>query len=364
MTSIKKTFFLFLGFILFGSVGLLTLELIFGNWFNQDGWGKASQLNLIRNKQFEYFIDHSDDDTPVKTTYTRDKYGLRGSCKEPKMIDVLSLGGSTTDQRYIEDGATFQDHIENYLSSKYKKIFCVSNAGVDGHSTFGHLESFKRWFPLIPDLQPKIFILYIGINDAGFRVQSNNFDLADQGKLKNLIKQRSALYDLYKKMQNIYNLLTEQRAYAQHSAGVPKIKDYTEKSSSLLTKDLIKINTNAFANRLSMIITEISKYNAKFICISQPHLFTKNINGNLAGIADVFEFEGKSYNGLDFYHSLDSINNQMEKQCKEAGGGYLNLTQATFEIEDFYDPIHMTPEGVKKIGLYMAEAINQIKPEF
>ena len=92
----------------------------------------------------------------------RNEFGLRDSCDSIKDIEILTIGGSTTDQRYVPFKFTYQSIIEQRLKEVDRNFGCVSNAGVDGHSTWGHLFSFEKWFPLIPNLKPNFIILYIG----------------------------------------------------------------------------------------------------------------------------------------------------------------------------------------------------------
>lgn len=48
---------------------------------------------------------------------------------------------------------TYQDILQDYLTNYKKSLICISNAGVDRHSTFGHLPSFENWFPVIGGLR-------------------------------------------------------------------------------------------------------------------------------------------------------------------------------------------------------------------
>ena len=57
-----------------------------------------------------------------------------------KMGLVLTIGGSTTDQRYVNEGATWQDNLDR-LIPKYDFI----NGGIDGQSSYGHLISMRLW---------------------------------------------------------------------------------------------------------------------------------------------------------------------------------------------------------------------------
>ena len=76
--------------------------------------------------------------------YKRDKYGLRGKYKSVENIDILTLGGSTTDQIYISENYTFQDVMRKEFENN-GKIVNIANAGIDGHSTVGHIVFFDYW---------------------------------------------------------------------------------------------------------------------------------------------------------------------------------------------------------------------------
>ena len=145
------------------AAALVTLDLVFGLWFRSNPWERALTLNIIVNRQITY------DTTGLyegggRITYTRDRYGLRGNYDDPRNITVLTIGGSTTDQRLIDDGLTWRHELQRLLRA-HGKPATVANAGVDGHTTFGHLASYAYSFPLIPGLRPRYTIVYVGIND-------------------------------------------------------------------------------------------------------------------------------------------------------------------------------------------------------
>ncbi len=189
-----KNLLVLLSIILFLIVlGLVVFELIFSNLIIESKWRKANYINIIRNyKSISKVRDENNSEYLI--SYTRDEYGLRGSCKYDGNIDILVMGGSTTDQRYISDENTFQELLQEQLSSRLKKDICIFNAGVDGHSTFGHILSFDNWFDLIPDFNPKIFILYVGINDAAFRDTRTFKDIKTSQDLSLLEKMLTIIY--------------------------------------------------------------------------------------------------------------------------------------------------------------------------
>ena len=113
-----------------------------------DIWSKTKKANILRNFVFEYDLDDLYPSIPNKVLYIRNEYGLRDNCDHPSEIAILTIGGSTTDQRYVEFSSTFQTVLQKRLTQEIGYFGCITNAGVDGHSTWGHLFAFKNWFGL------------------------------------------------------------------------------------------------------------------------------------------------------------------------------------------------------------------------
>ena len=73
---------------------LIVAELIFGSWIFGPDYGV---LNIPRNT-VRYFDISGLYPANDLATYTRDRYGLRGKYDKPGDIDVLVMGGSTTNE--------------------------------------------------------------------------------------------------------------------------------------------------------------------------------------------------------------------------------------------------------------------------
>lgn len=368
MSWTKRLFFLAIGIVVPLILGVFFLELIFGSWLREDQWSKVRAINIIRDVQINYDVENIYGKTLPTVTYTRDKNGLRGSCKDNKDINVLTLGGSTTDQRYISDGKTYQDFLQVQLSEKFRKQVCISNAGVDGHTTFGHLESFKIWFPLIVELKPNYFLFYVGINDAGFRSEPNHgFDQVkrdDESIILSALRQKSAIYDLLRNLRNVWLGIRGNSAYAGHSIKLPSETDYTSTIKTNSVEVQIAKNTEAFEKRFLELMAQVRSYGAKPICISQPHLFTKVVDGNNKGVDNVFEYAGVTYNGLDYDASISALSRTMMRLCLENDGYFIDIASKKFENGDFYDPVHMTQSGAKRLANYMYEEFVRQKIRF
>lgn len=142
---------------------LLFIELIFGAWLFPTNSLKF--FGVLANMDEQIEVDFFSE-TPVTIHHTRDQYGLRGQStfNQPEKIDILTVGGSTTFQKFIDDSDTWQEHLEAKLKASGKKL-TVSNAGINGHSTHAHIRSFDLWFSTIEGLKPSYILFYIGVND-------------------------------------------------------------------------------------------------------------------------------------------------------------------------------------------------------
>lgn len=368
MSWTKKLIFLTIGISVPLALAVLVLEFIFGSWLHEEEWSKTRSINIIRNVQIKYDVESIYGKGLPTVIYTRDKNGLRGACTDASTIHVLTLGGSTTDQRYVSDGNTYQDSLQSLLTEKYGKQICVSNAGVDGHSTFGHLESFRIWFPLIDGLKPKYFLFYVGINDAGFRsAPTAGFDVLqrrDESGIRSTIRQKSAIYDLLRSVRNIVRGINGQHVYAGHSVRTPDESEFTATKKTDFIEVEIAKNSESFEKRFSELILRTRSYNAKPICVSQPHLFSKNVSGTKRGVEKVFEYAGVTYNGLDYEASVSDLNKVMMRLCLANDGYFINLASKRYEAGNFYDAVHMTQSGAKRLGAYMYDEFIRQKIAF
>ena len=350
MSWIKKALFLLVGWSVLTIICVVLLELFFGSWLSKDPWEVTKGLNIIRNKQLTYATESLYGKDMASVIYSRDSNGLRGGCPKVADIDIVTIGGSTTDQRYVPDGKTYQDVLQTLLTNELAAPVCVSNAGVDGHSTFGHLASFDNWFPLISNLKPKYFLFYVGINDAGF-VQEPRLGF-DRKSRWGQIREKSALFGLLRTVRNVIQS-SSSGLYAQHNDTPASKRDYVAERTTEGVDALIKNNTEKFRVRFDKLLTQAKNYGAAPICVSQPHLFTADIDATQKGVDAVFHYKGKAYNGLDFNASLLAINNTMMVSCMKAGGFFIDVRSKYFEVSDFYDHVHLGPSGARKLGTYL-----------
>lgn len=333
--------------VFFLLIVLLLVEAVFGNWFSNQSYGA---MTIPRNVTWTFDATQLYDKGGL-VTYHRDDHGLRGQYPSPDKITILTIGGSTTDQRYIDDHDTWQNKLVENFAQAGKKIY-IANAGVDGQSTRGHLYSFDIWFPLIPDLAPQYILAYIGVNDLHIELKEE-FDTMKSNSFKyqiyHTIRNNSILFRAFSIIKGI---LQANQSKIIHGTSQESVRQWAfpEKDPDLLS--LEKANQKrlmAYEQRVRKLISKIRALGAKAIITTQNRADYHMRNGRPLGSVD--------QNGtvtLGLYGMQTLFNQRAMKACQDMqaicldAGSDLELSE-----EDFYDSIHNTPSGANKLAQYL-----------
>ena len=333
MFSLKKYSYLISINILILLTGLILIELIFGYWFKEENFGiymrKERKINwqsqsIFNGKKYEFY-------------YKRNFWGFRGDELSPENVKIIFEGGSTGNQRYTPEENT----IVGVLNDKFKTLdydFKIYNASTDGKSVNGYINDFKFWFPKINNFYPDYVIFYVGINDRLIHNKYLDFKISEKkiDQIKDYIKNNSFFIDKLKLLKNKY---FPKRTLAYNFDNKSLYNDFKfidYKTATTIHKNLNdsdKILIKSFNLRLNELKKIIDSQNFQPIFITQlkfdglkdKHLFL--INNELKNFAEINNY---------FIIPLDEI--------------------LSFNRKDFYDEIHTTPIGSKKIA-------NKIFPE-
>lgn len=327
------------------SVGLGLIELKFGNWTN------PNNLNLLyipRGVTWRFDASWLYD-AKEPGAYTRDEYGLRGAYPGPGNIDVLTVGGSTTDQRYIPDGRTWQDVLRREAAGEGLALSVV-NAGIDGQSTVGHLKNFELWFPRIPGLKPRFILFYVGWNDL-FRPEDDAREpdalKKDETWLKKASK-KSALFHLYRTIKG--NITARKVAKVGHRrADFSKVAGRPAFNGS--HRKLIEVKRVTYAGRLRELAARTRELGAEPIFVTQASGAYWKDGERILGLEERLSIEGVPVNGVDIERLLRLMNRTTMDMCRSERWVCVDLEAAArFSPGDFYDAAHLTPAGAERMG--------------
>lgn len=345
----------FVNILVFG-VGLFIIELIFGNWISSD---KSHKLNLLRDVELTFNLGNLYDADYQQVRYRRDRHGLRGDYGSTDQIDILTIGGSTTDQRYITEGATWQDVLRRGFLA-HGRTLNVANAGIDGQSSEGYIKNFEWWFPTIPNLKVKYFLFYIGINDF-FKDDSSEsgalYRFAPK-YLKEEIKQKSASYYLYRTLAGMYTANVNE--IKLHSVNFNML-EWTDQPKQSNHEKLMHTRLELYIDRLKVLEENVRGFGAVPIYVSQPIRRCRQSNGKITGVArGTLTYNGVGINGVDQCMMMQLLNKKTLDFCRSSAGICIDLaSELEFEDADFYDFYHNSPKGTEKIGRYLYQKLEK-----
>jgi lysophospholipase L1-like esterase len=319
----------------------LAVELAFGEWIGTHPLGR---LAIPRNVKITLSA------APLYSgggefIYRRDAMGFRGSGVDPARITILTLGGSTTNQLYLPEEATWQAVLARSLRQMGHDTV-VANAGLDGQSTVGMIADLDLWIPNVPHLKPRLALAYVGINDVHIRPTWR--DGLHFVKFNRALEQRSALVRLW---TIVAGSIRAQRADLGHRAVDFARAQWTDQPAQPdWQAGQLEANLAAYKARLVRIAELIERLGAVPVFISQTRADYRLENGRLFGIA-----KSEGPNGVDQGRALARFNAATLEVCRERRVACLDLaSELHFADGDFYDYEHNTPQGAEKIGRWLA----------
>jgi hypothetical protein len=87
-------------------------------------------------------------------------------------LSIIAVGGSTTECFALSDGRDWPAVLGQLLKKNFRDSW-VNNAGLNGHTTRGHIMLLEQH---LLALKPKVILFLIGLNDANYPYNTKIFD--------------------------------------------------------------------------------------------------------------------------------------------------------------------------------------------
>lgn len=333
------------------NIGLLLVlgivaELVFGTWLSSD---PLDRVNIQRGLTLKVDARGLYPDGGI-LTYRRNMWGFRGDAEDPATIKILTIGGSTTNQLYLAEDATWQSVLERQLKAQGRPMK-VANAGMEGQSTIGHLYSMDAWFPHVPRLKPKYILAYIGINDT---VVGSTTDRLAYTNLNRQIRTNSALLNLAKTIHGNFVARIERLTHFpinyEHAEWTDRA-NYPDNRSAHPHSD-----STAYRLRLLDLVDRIRAFGSEPIFVTQVRGDFLVVDGKVIGLVNK-----SGMNGVDQWRLLEEFNTVTRGVCASENIICFDAARdISYEIGDFYDVVHNSPKGAEKIGRFLADGIAKL----
>ena len=213
-----------------------------------------------------------------KIYYSRNSLGFRGPELPPNFstaTSIITLGGSTTECKYLTDSCTWSSRLYEKLHRANSTVW-LNNAGIDGHTTFGHLMLLREY---ILQLKPRYLLLMTGVNDVELD-EPDEFDRMSDQKIdtrsaKVFLKSLANRTELGRSFLNYYQLKVSYKKGLVH-----REIDLASLTDNPLTDDVIKNKLAkqipylaAYRQRIDSIITICLRAGIQPVLITQPSLY-------------------------------------------------------------------------------------------
>lgn len=193
------------------SLAFVILEIILNIYNPIEIRVKGNKIVLPINKK--YFVNNNFEIKNIDKVivHSKNSLGFRGEeipeCPDMN-LKIITIGGSTTECFVLSDGKTWPDLLGNRLKDVFEHLW-INNAGLCGHSTFGHIVLMKDY---IVSLKPNIIIFLTGANDIGLTtLNANDHVIMKEGlkfpSIKDFIKSAANYSEIFAIGLNFYRNL-------------------------------------------------------------------------------------------------------------------------------------------------------------
>ena len=325
---------------------IILVELFFGYWFKNKLENKlSSERNIYRVyvTNFKY-LDNS-------SLYIKNNSGFRvkNTDEDISFPDIVFVGGSTVNQKFLNYDETTVGILKKNLTN-YK----ILNAGVDGMSIKGHINSFEMWFDKMDQFKPKYYIFLIGINDRymietfKFRDYIDNLEESDDSSnLREYLESNSFFFTkgrivksvLYLKYGINLGIKKVKRNHVYIERDEFKFESYIDKKNQYLLlnkerKQKYEKFKKWYLNQLNQLTEKVKERGAIPIFINQTTGYGQSFESLVVAETVLDNCRIKKIKCIDVARKLD------------------------LEYEDFYDESHLNIKGSKKIANYILSELS------
>ncbi|MBI5056298.1 MAG: SGNH/GDSL hydrolase family protein [Nitrospirae bacterium] len=320
---------------------------------------KGDKIVLSANEEY---IIKNDKIKKLDSTiiFKTNSLGFRGE-EPPKdfktYLTTITVGGSTTKCAYLSEGKTWPDVLGRNLANAFKRSW-INNAGLDGHSTYGHIILMEDY---LKKLAPRNVLFLVGINDEGNNEYQKDFEddktiIRDEFYVKSLKGIGRALSnhsEVFAVGLNIFRYIKATKVGVDHDEEVDLnrslVLDLPEEAISAALEKHKKF-LKSYEMRLNKLI-QISRENGiEPVFITQPALYGFGTDDITKRDLDRVYKRGTE-NGKLAWKRLELYNDVVRQVGKRESVLVIDLAEEMPKSSKYYyDFSHYTNDGAIKVA--------------
>ena len=280
---------------------------------------------------------------------------------DDKPYRIFAIGGSTTEQLFLDDKSTWTHLLQQNLSKENKLDVEVINTGVSGLRANNHLSTLRE----IINLNPDLVLFLVGINDWNRHIAQNfnkNYDVT-VGKFsrENLLFSQSLLGKFIKGAFRYASTLSKDKKTPERD----EFGDYFIRGS-LDRSDVFSFTPGSVANEYVDTLSEISllckKQKIKCMFITQP---TGYQEGATEDFKKDFWMTPPNQNYTVDFGSMVRLaslyNSFLIKFAKDKNHFICDpASKLPPTVMTFQDDCHFSLTGAKNMGAIVTSCVSQI----
>jgi lysophospholipase L1-like esterase len=296
--------------------------------------------------------------------FSKNSFGFRGP--EPpdsisKIFSILTVGGSTTECRFLSDSCTWPAQLRLQLKDSVPGLW-LNNAGLDGHSTFGHLLLTKDY---LAKLKPRFIVFLTGINDTETE-KPELFDLMNENRI-NFRSFKSFLKSVANKTEigsTLFNFYAVKKAWKKGL--IHKEIDFSTLKDTLFSNEYCAASLtrqekflSAYKTRIDSLIKLCRTNGIEPIWLTQPSLY-----GDYTDPDTMLNMKNKAVPG-----SSPATNYELADKILEKYNDVIRSFSGNIKVVDlaklmpkktslYYDNIHFTNKGAAEVGRILATGLS------
>ncbi len=284
--------------------------------------------------------------------WTTNAWGMRG--EDPpenwdEWLTIVTVGGSTTADYYIDDSLTWSWTIQDRLREVHPQTW-VGNCGIPRHSTAEHALLVRE---VLSEVKPDIALFLVGINDVGQYLRGENalnVSLPETGLRQAVFKHCMLMQVLYK-LKIVY---VDKAPVLSEAVDPMFIEELLLSPERELPDDLHELipRPDEYRNRIEAIIHECRELDITPVFMTQPLLYEDNDYWrSRKGGSFWFGGPDSEFSAASYWLILNTLNKDLIDICEEEDVAYLDLASLIpHSREIFYDSMHLSEYGAALVG--------------
>ncbi len=320
---------------------------------------KGGRIVLLTKKQY-HIRNYTIPTLDKEITMTRNSIGFRGA--EPpadfdRYFTMFSVGGSTTQCFYLSDDKTWTALLGDKMAASFHPVW-INNAGLDGHSTKGHIVLMEDH---IRKYHPKVVFFLIGTNDIS---KSTEPGVADGENVKGPLVFRNLTTFLrtasaYSEVAALIGNLD--RSWNAYRRGVlHKLIDLRRQGTIDVSDDFRReylaqyagSHLQGFEDRVRRLVQICRDAQITPVLITQPLVLgsgTDDVTG--ADLARIQVLDEPGVNGALFWDLHEMYNDVTRRVAREQNVLLVDMgRELPKSSRYFYDYMHFTNEGAQAVA--------------